>query len=265
MSIANEIQRLQSAKADIKSAIENKGVTVGDGTIDTYAQKISEISSGGSGDYEQGFEDGKNSVVDVARYCQRITFTNLNLFGTKEVVLNLDNAFTFYEMLRRSGVSSLGFTPNETVEHITINCPTKIVSMYYFCAGEPNFEENTLKHITLNVDTQKVEGWNYCFRYAKSIEIIDGMPLDFSSTKNITRPFDQCVSLKEIRFAPNTLALSLSIPNSPLLSDLSIQSIIDGLATVDTAQTITLHATVGAKLTDTQKATITAKNWTLVY
>lgn len=49
MSIANEIQRLQSAKADIKSAIEEKGVTVGNGTIDTYAEKISQISSGGGG------------------------------------------------------------------------------------------------------------------------------------------------------------------------------------------------------------------------
>ena len=47
MSIANEIQRLQSAKADIKSAIEQKGVTVGDGTIDTYAGFISLISGGG--------------------------------------------------------------------------------------------------------------------------------------------------------------------------------------------------------------------------
>ena len=46
MSIATEIERLQTAKADIKAAIENKGVTVGDGTIDTYAQKIGEISSG---------------------------------------------------------------------------------------------------------------------------------------------------------------------------------------------------------------------------
>ena len=47
MSIANEIQRLQSAKADIKSAIEGKGVTVGDGTIDTYAEKIGQIEGGG--------------------------------------------------------------------------------------------------------------------------------------------------------------------------------------------------------------------------
>lgn len=45
MSVASEISRLQNAKADIKTSIENKGVTVGDGTIDTYASKIDEIST----------------------------------------------------------------------------------------------------------------------------------------------------------------------------------------------------------------------------
>lgn len=43
MSIATEIERLQNAKTSIKTAIENKGVVVGDGTIDTYASKIEEI------------------------------------------------------------------------------------------------------------------------------------------------------------------------------------------------------------------------------
>lgn len=65
MSVATEIQRLQQAKADIKAAIEKKGVTVGDGTIDTYAEKINEISSGDSGDYEQGYEDGKQAEYDT--------------------------------------------------------------------------------------------------------------------------------------------------------------------------------------------------------
>ncbi len=45
MSVASEIARLQNAKASIKTSIENKGVTVGDGTIDTYASKIDEIST----------------------------------------------------------------------------------------------------------------------------------------------------------------------------------------------------------------------------
>lgn len=49
MSIATEIQRLAQAKADIKSAIEEKGVEVGNGTLDTYAAKIAEITGGGGG------------------------------------------------------------------------------------------------------------------------------------------------------------------------------------------------------------------------
>lgn len=42
-SIATEIRRLLNAKIAIKKAIESKGVTVGDGLIDTYADKIAEI------------------------------------------------------------------------------------------------------------------------------------------------------------------------------------------------------------------------------
>lgn len=60
---------------------------------------------------------------------------------------------------------------------------------------------------------------------------------------------------------------SFSLAQSALLDDVSIQNIVDSLADLSgkTAQTLTLHGDVGAKLTDEQKATITAKNWTLVY
>lgn len=51
MSIASEISRLQSAKADIKTAIEAKGVTVpSNATLDTYDTYVSQISSGGNND-----------------------------------------------------------------------------------------------------------------------------------------------------------------------------------------------------------------------
>ena len=49
MSIVSQISRLKNAKSSIKTAIENKGVTVGSGTIDTYASKIDEINT--EGDY----------------------------------------------------------------------------------------------------------------------------------------------------------------------------------------------------------------------
>lgn len=49
MSIATEITRLQGAKADLKTAIEAKGVTVPSSTtIDGYATLVGQISGGGS-------------------------------------------------------------------------------------------------------------------------------------------------------------------------------------------------------------------------
>lgn len=72
-------------------------------------------------------------------------------------------------------------------------------------------------------------------------------------------------SLKHIIF-DGVIAQSITIGNSPLLDEESVQSLIDTLMTIadGVARTITLHATVKGKLTDEQKATITqTKGWTL--
>lgn len=50
MSISTEITRLQTAKSDLKTAIQAKGVTVpSSATIDTYDDYVSQISGGGGG------------------------------------------------------------------------------------------------------------------------------------------------------------------------------------------------------------------------
>ena len=47
-TIQTEIERLEKAKSDIKTAIINKGGTISDAaTIDTYASAIDGISVGG--------------------------------------------------------------------------------------------------------------------------------------------------------------------------------------------------------------------------
>ena len=91
-------------------------------------------------------------------------------------------------------------------------------------------------------------------------------PLDFSKTSsagNLNSVFKVCESLVTVSFVEGSIPFSLSFAQSPLLSDESIQSIINGLATVETAQTLTLHADVKAKLTESQIAQITSKNWNL--
>ena len=61
MSVFSEITRIKAAKEAIKTAIEEKGVSVGDGTLDTYADKIGEIPAGGGDEWKarySGLMDG---------------------------------------------------------------------------------------------------------------------------------------------------------------------------------------------------------------
>lgn len=99
--------------------------------------------------------------------------------------------------------------------------------------------------------------------YNSAIEEIE-RPFNFSSIKDprYISVFNNTPNLKEIRFVDETIGLSITF-NSAVLSDESIQSIIDGLATVTTAQKLTLHASVVARLTEKQYNTIFEKNWNI--
>lgn len=71
MSIATEIQRLQTAKADLKTAIKAKGVEVADtDTIDTYASKIDEIQTGGNDSWYDTFWDNYQDYGNRTLYGQ---------------------------------------------------------------------------------------------------------------------------------------------------------------------------------------------------
>ena len=112
----------------------------------------------------------------------------------------------------------------------------------------------------------KLRNVQYSFVGCSVLKTIFG-ELDFSENDVFVSPFGGCNLLEEIRLKPNSLKLSLSFSNSPKLSANSIQSIIDGLAdlTGQTAQTITWHKDIEAKLSEEQKAQITSKNWTIAF
>ena len=112
-----------------------------------------------------------------------------------------------------------------------------------------------------SINTQNVTNMSYMFRGCTTLVTIP--LLDATKATNMSYMFDECPALQEVRFVSGTIKVNLSLSASPNLSDESIQSIIDGLATLSKAQTLTLHATVKAKLTEEQIAQITAKNWTL--
>ena len=114
-----------------------------------------------------------------------------------------------------------------------------------------------LKYIKgINMSSSKNMGLMFA---GSGIEIIEE-PMDISQVTQTLNAF-ACDNLREIRFVSGTIKVNIDFNRCSKLSAESIQSIIDGLATVTEAQTLTLNKAI--TLTDAQKASITAKGWTL--
>jgi hypothetical protein len=127
-------------------------------------------------------------------------------------------------------------------------------------------QNKNVQHIILQgLEECNIVSYAYWCQKTTNLVSVTG-ELDFSYITNqadMSYMFNECTNLEEIRYKPNTAKFAHSYRHSPKLSAETIQSIINGLATVEEAQTLTLHADVKAKLTETQLATITNKNWNL--
>jgi len=84
--------------------------------------------------------------------------------------------------------------------------------------------------------------------------------LDLSRCTTVTNAF-ACNLLEDIEFVPNTIKISIQFHYCNKLTAKSIQSIFDGLATVETAQTLTLHSNL--KILQSQVDSANAKGWTI--
>jgi hypothetical protein len=147
------------------------------------------------------------------------------------------------------------FTFNSGIKKIILNMPDE--SQYM----DATFSRAiVLEEIVLGFSTKNITSYSNTFNSCNLLKRITGV-LDFSSATKNTNMFYNCYNLEEVTFAPNTLSLSMLLNTSSKLTAESVQSIIDGLATVTTAQTLTLNKAIA--LTDEQKATINAKGWTL--
>lgn len=154
--------------------------------------------------------------------------------------------------------SSISFQDASLPENFTIefaNPYNSILPSFFRSKGAVN--------LTIKGSMRYVKSWQN-FLASASVKNVYGTPIDMSSATNTRLAFN--CNLTHITFAPNTIKISVSFPGSSALDDESIQSILDGLADLsaeETAQTLTLHANVKARLTDEQIAAVTAKNWTI--
>ena len=165
---------------------------------------------------------------------------------------------------------------NDNIPYFTMNPKAGIGARMYWYSEITKLPKLDYSHLTnledfcgycnslreVIVDTLKPIYCSNMFKECISLVKVYTLNLDIASSKYQGNIFYNCKALVEVRFVANTIHWSISFAQSPLLSAESVQSIIDGLATVTTAQTITFHKDIA--LSDEQKQTINEKGWTLV-
>lgn len=145
-----------------------------------------------------------------------------------------------------------------------INMPDFAVSVDSMFSLAPNIIPDKLKKISFS---PKLNALNVTLLFngrGSLEEIIGELDLSKITSANVqNNPFNGCTSLVEVRFTKESIKYNLSFTQSSQLSDESIQSILDGLATVSSTQTLALNSEVYAKLTEEQKQSATDKGWTI--
>ena len=110
-------------------------------------------------------------------------------------------------------------------------------------------------------DVSNVTNMAYCWQSCHALQSLDLCGWDVSNVTSMANCWQNCYSLQQISMA--AIYLSFSLNMSALLQASSLAAIIDALAAVTTAQTLTLHAAAKAQLTDEQIALATEKGWTI--
>lgn len=167
--------------------------------------------------------------------------------------------------LTQSGNFSNSFYGCSCIEELNfINLPDYAIVADSMFSLAPNIIPDKLKTVSFSPKF-KLSNATLLFNGRISLEEVIG-ELDFSGITAVnvqSNPFNGCTSLAEIRFTKESIKYNLSFKQSSQLSDESIQSILDGLATVSSTQTLAFNSAVYAKLTEEQKQSATDKGWTI--
>lgn len=186
MSIASEITRLQNAKADIKTAIEAKGVTVpSNAKLDDYDTYVGQIQTGGGG--------GPNSLTQLTGGNSNVDIPVTDLTGITTI--------TPYAFYRELGLRS-------------IVLPNTVTSIGEY-AFQPSVNVTTtggLASVTMPGVTSIGE---YAFRFCGRLTSID-----LSNVTSIgINAFQDCTSLSTVNFPTSSFTLSNSVfQNCPISS-----------------------------------------------
>lgn len=230
---------------------------------------------GGSGSYDEGYNNGVAEGIEQGKKAQYDAFWDAYQHNGNQT--NYDSAFgrywteanfkPKYDIILGSGETNRNmFNGSQIKGDLVAICESQGITIDFSKCTRFEYTFYGTRFTRLGViDARNATVTSGMFGYSGALKTIDKIIMA-ETTMFANNAFQGCTALENLTFE-GVFATNIILNNSPNLSNASVQSIIDHLKdlTGATAQTLTLHATVGGKLTDEQKAAITAKNWTLVY
>lgn len=244
---------VQLESAERLEALRDKANAATGESAATLAEAVDALIAG-SGDNPLDYAVTMRSLFSGTAFPEGTELTVS--FGSKAG--SIASEALYYTFSRTTGIKSIKIKCARTI--------TSAVSMRYF--AEHNYGDGEL----LRVDLSGAQGlllpssMAKAFYNCNALQEISG-EFDMTYCTDVASWLAGCRKLETIRFKAGTIKKSVDFSSCGVLTAESIQSIIDGLAdlTGGTAQTLTFHADVGAKLTDAQLSAISAKNWTVTY
>ena len=223
---------------DCNAVLPDKGVELAD-TLEQVPQRIGEIKA------EPMWLSYMSNTYMMFR---KVTFPE-----NTEIVMDVPSITTNM---------SETFTGTKNITKIKLICKN---ADQVIIADRMIFESQQLRTIDLSEFNGTFSSFTQGISSCGALEEILG-ELSFTPTCKFASAFMHHYKLREIRFKKGTIHNSIGFVYAYVLSNDSVNSIIEGLAdlTGATAQNLSFDKAVYDKLTDEQKDAVTAKNWTLV-
>ena len=218
-TIAQNLQTIATAKANIATSINNKGGSVTSSTpLSAYSAAIDAIPSGGGGGVpdwsEIGYSTAPQSVLDGHAYAKNIydnwDTTQTNLYGRYAG----DKQLVYFPLVDTSNVTGMGYTFSDTplasfplIDTRSVQSfhgtfvRTKIKTIPQFntsaCTDMSEmFNECTSLTSVPLLNTSNVENMNYMFAGCTSLQSIPAF--NTSACTNMGSMFDSCTSLTSV-------------------------------------------------------------------
>ncbi len=299
MGLKQNLQDIQTnlanAKTAIAQSITNKGVECSaDEALSTYAEKIDNITGGGSGKYvvQDGMKFGYSSsidmenldfsnVTDMSYMFRNCTFSSIDLsnFDTANVT---NISYMFYESSKIVSLDLSNFNTSKvtTIYNIFSGCKTlseinlvnwntsNLLKMNYVFANCSGLTTIDLS----NFDTTKVQTMDWLFYHCSGLTNANCSSFITTNVSSMSNIFNKCNSLEDLQFndlGHNESCKEIDLTNCSKLTKESVLFLFEHAfdrqsAGYSTPFNIKLHATTKALLTEDEIAIATNKGFTIV-